>query len=298
MKFNKKDTNEAQRILDIYNEDFEEDGEKLLAEIMLLQKFCINSEPDKQINFIVSALGHLSKYFFDKGIFTRVLNENLPFMIKAISTSTRLSYTADILADPSYSGGYDCLHVFNMFKALSINETNVINAYLQNTKPPFKNGHQSTVLLCNGLYAILGKHPAPDVIIQKLKSRKESSFFRAMYDCMYSLLEKNDEVFFRGYEGLIKGNKRQSSHSSLEKMICLTAHAFKNLYERLNGESEKFNNYSKLPFDEELNLHLKTVKKHESFDLSYESEVINNWINTLPTSINHTDLMTEIYNRA
>ena len=132
-------------------------------------------------------------------------------------------------------------------------------------------------------------------VVDKLKNRKESKFFRAMYDCLYGLIESDSQIFLQGYEQILKGNRRQNEFSSLEKMISLTAHAFKHLYEeREELDQNVFSSNQKLPFDQGLDTTLSGGISHTPLDLSSNNNILDSWVKELPDTLDLNELLEAI----
>src|SRR6516165_10371347 len=73
-------------------------------------------------------------------ILNRLLTDDPQVQVQGIRLATRLLYAADLGITPAYSGGCDCLHVWNVVEAMAVCNYPVIEAYLARHPGPASKG--------------------------------------------------------------------------------------------------------------------------------------------------------------
>lgn len=179
---------------------------------------------------LASALHGLKAYFCDRGIIRRYLDGNVAQLREAVDTAARMGFLMYRAGGREYSS-YDCSHIFDLLLALAVDDRPLVAAFLKHFPGPFHSGHPATVLLSNGVYAVLlGDRSGFATLEQSLRSKSESKFFRAMFDCLLAIAADNGPQVAAALAEMVKLNRRQEQlNSSMQKLICLTAHAFFNV---------------------------------------------------------------------
>lgn len=292
-KVSKKDLDEAQRIKYILAEDGSSDSEAIKDS---LESVVIRSKRKALVNYDLAGTFHsLDMHFIDKAIAERLIDENISLMIQRIQLSARFGYLNSLTGGEQYSGGYDCMHVFSVLKALAVQDQYAVEAFLKRFSAPFAKGHKSTVLLCNAVYAALGHHDNLDFVTEKLRAQKDIKFFRGMYDCLLGLILSDEEGFLQGFQAILKLNRRFASHSSMEKIVSIEAHAmYSLLVNHSKMSSSIIKSHSDFPWDNLLQIKLASNKTSSLIDLSNTNSILNKWVNNLPAEVDVQELLASL----
>jgi hypothetical protein len=169
-------------------------------------------------------------YFCNRGIIRRFLDDDVSQLRLGVDTAARLGFLMRTAGETDYSS-YDCSHVFELLTALAVDDKPIVNAFLNHFPGPFRSGHPATVLISNGLYAVLRNDRATFARLeQSIREKSDRNFFRAMMDCLLGIMADDASLVAASIGQMVKWNRRQEQlHSSMQKLICLQAHAFYNL---------------------------------------------------------------------
>lgn len=289
----KKDREEILRIRNVKKNAGETYSDVVMNKLDALTK---RSREVELSNYDMAPYFHrLQMYFSDRAVIDRFMYDDPKKFLAAMSMSSRFGYLKALTSDTYYST-YDCSHVFDILRAFASRDIKCVRAFLSTFPPPFTEGHKSTLLLCNGLYSALAEKGSisDEEIKNELKSRKESKFFRAMFDCLLAILNNESEEAENAIKEMVKGNRRQDFHSQMEKIICVEAHAFYEIFEEVNTWPLAVKSLnSKLPWDSSLFELLNDVKKDEEMFIKLEkvNDVLNKWIMELPKKVNVKELI-------
>ena len=287
--FSEKDKKEAERVLS-QNLPYSKAStllEKRLND--LKDRFSIGSNRE-----ITSFLHTLQSDFTNFGIAQRIVSGNVCLLIECLSLSGRIGYLMREVGGEKYSGGDDCLQIFNLLKMLAAGDHQAVERLTNQFPAPFKKGHPDTVLLCNAVYGALGKHPEPDSIIIALEKKKSTKFFESMYRCVLAILKEDSDLFAQGLNELLKGNRRQEFHTSMEKVICVEAHAMFHLWGMRNEPEVSDVARFELPWDQELYSYMQNQTELVLNDFSNVSPVLDRWLRHMPNKIDTNDLVVEL----
>ena len=243
---------------------------------------------------ITSFLHGLKSDFASFGIARRILAGDAGLLAECLRTSARLGYLLYVVGGEKYSGGYDCLQVFELLKMLAVGDMAAVEALTNRFPAPAGQGHPDTLLLCNAVYLALGKHPNPDAVLRGMESRKATKFFRSIYQCVAATLKQDSEQFLQNLLELQKGNRRQDFHLHMEKIICLEAHAMVRLWTKRNKSDLPEISDLALPWDRELYQHTQNRADAPLPDFGHISSVIDRWLKELPAKINVDELLLEL----
>lgn len=243
---------------------------------------------------VTSFLSELKSDLIYFGIARRIVSGDTGLMVECLRSSARAGYLDYVARGEMYPGGSDCLHVFELLKMLAIGDRQAVEALTSRFPAPFNQGHLDTVTLCNAIYLAIDKHPDPASVIAAVGSRKSTKFFTAMYRCVMAILKRDHEAFSQHLIELLKGNRRQDFHSSMEKIICFEAHAMVNLWLSRNGEDLSQLDGFELPWDRGLHLYARDPTKTAPPDFATISPVVGLWINSLPSQIDTDELAIEL----
>jgi hypothetical protein len=163
-------------------------------------------------------------------ILNRLLTDDPQVQVQGIRLATRLLYVADLGITPAYSGGCDCLHVWNILEALAVCNYPVIEAYLARHPGPASKGHPFTVLLCNAVTAILTSDVASYAdLLDRLKSRPAPNYDKAMLLCLVAAIEGNSEGITGHLQTMFKSHRTRTINDGMKRFVCLPAHGLFNL---------------------------------------------------------------------
>ena len=116
---------------------------------------------------------HIGNWHHDKAIFYRLVKNDMQEMLSLLRISNRFNYVSHLTRTSKYSGGYDCLHVFEVMKALAVKDFEAVNAFLKRYPGTSVSGHPFTVLLCNTVTSLLNNdnilYQIQDAKINKLR---------------------------------------------------------------------------------------------------------------------------------
>ena len=228
------------------------------------------------------------------GLANRVAKKNISDMTEALRYSARAGYLLRLSGGEQYSGGYDCMHVFDLLVMSAVSDLKAINVLTSRFKAPFKNGHPHTILLCNAVYMALNKHPDPDLILRTIESSKPTKFFLSMFRCLAAVNNFDMNSFLTSLMELLKGNRRQDFHSVMEKAICIEAHAMVNLWNIRHSSKPIDLPTLELPWDTEF--HEFVLNKPDAHLTGYNDipTTLNTWIELMPSEINIDDILSEL----
>lgn len=243
---------------------------------------------------ITSFLHYLKSDFIYFGIARRIVSGDIGMMTECLRSSARAGYLLYVAGGEKYSGDNDSLHAFELLKMLAVGDMQAVDALSRRYPAPFNKGHLDTITLCNALYLALGKHPDPDSVIAAMKSRKSTKFFTSMYRCVTAILEQDSEAFSQHLIELLKGNRRQDFHSSMEKTICLEAHAMMRLWLFRNEAGLPELAGFELPWDRELHCLTQNPTAMNLPDFATVSPVMDRWIKEMPYDVDANELAIEL----
>jgi hypothetical protein len=160
---------------------------------------------------------------------------------------------------------------------------------------PFRSGHAATVLLSNGLYAVLRDDRTTFATLeQNIRAKSDRNFFRAMFDCLLGIMAYDGTLVAASIGEMVKWNRRQEQlNSSMQKLICLTAHAFYNL-----GRLIFVPRGIAIPvipdestWDREFQELVESSKASDFFDFSRVNPVLARWMKELPSTVTIEELL-------
>src|SRR5205823_2812959 len=110
----------------------------------------------------------------------RFLDDDVSSLRVGVDTAARLGFLTWKAGGKDY-GSYDCSHIFDLLLALAVDDKPLVTAFLTHFPAPFESGHPATVLVSNGLYAILREDRTTFASLeQSIRNKSERNFFRAM----------------------------------------------------------------------------------------------------------------------
>jgi len=290
----KKDRDEVQRIKAILDEELPSTPELINESISIIRH---HVGTPRAGSTMASQFSRIQSHFYDHGIIRRLLDNDIDAQIVSLRTCARLGYLTRLAGGTSYSGGCDCLHIFDILPALAVREHEVLNRFLAQFQSPFKSGHQSTLLLANSVYAILnGDSTAFQALTPKLRNRKENRFFRAMYDSLLAIDARDGDALSAALSEMAKWNKRTDINSSMQKLVCIPAHAIYNL--SLSAFTSEVLTpplpINELPWDSEFHDGVQSEENSAGcFDFTNDSVVLGRWVTKLPDHIDANELVAD-----
>jgi len=294
----KKDRDEVLRIKGLMDERAPDARKEVLESLALLQEHLATPSQLPPKSLLASTLHHLKSEFCDRGIIQRLLADDPAEAVIGLRTSARLGYLMTVAGGPEYSGGYDCAHIFDMLSAIASEDHLGISRFVERFPPPFKSGHPSTALLANAIYCVLaGDHAGFQGLAEKLRSRKESQFFRAMYDCLIAIMARDADLVCRAVDQMARWNRRQEQlNSAMQKLVCIPAHALYNIC--LVTFSESGRTPPPLPNVDTWDAGFHSFvhqANHDSaqmcFDFSGINPILFRWVNELPFAVTVDELI-------
>ncbi len=247
-------------------------------------------------SLLASCLHDLKSYFCDRGIIRRFVQNDVTELRRGVQTAARLGLLIRVAGGSDYSGGYDCAHVFDLILALAVDDKPLVNAFLNHFPAPFRSGHPATVLMSNGLYAVLRDDRAAFASLeQSIRDKSERNFFRAMFDCLLAIMAENASQVEASIGEMVKWNRRQEQlNSSMQKLTCLTAHAYYNVCRRVfvpRGISPPA-----IPdestWDGEFQESIQaSVAATSFFDFAPVNRLLSRWMQELPAKVALEDLL-------
>jgi hypothetical protein len=241
----------------------------------------------------------LRSYFCDRGIIRRFLDDDVSQLRMAVDTAARSGLLMRAAGGTAYSGGCDCLHVFDLLLALAVEDKPLVNAFLNHYPAPFRSGHPATVLLANALYAVLREDRTTFANLERrIRDKSESNFFRAMFDCLLAIMADDVSLVAKSIAEMAKLNRRQTQmNSSMQKLICLTAHAYYNacgrVFLRRGIAPPAIPDESS--WDGEFQELVQTSETNASFfDFSPVNRLLARWMLELPATITLEELLAHV----
>jgi hypothetical protein len=250
-------------------------------------------------SLLATSLGDLKSYFCDRGIIQRFLKNDVAELRAGVDTAARLGLLMRVAGGTDYSGGYDCAHVFDLIPALAVGDLPLVDAFLSHFPAPFRSGHPATVLMSNGLYAVLHDDRTTFANLeQSIRDKSERNFFRAMFDCLLGIMADDASRVVASIAQMVKWNRRQEQlNSSMQKLICLTAHAYYNVCRRVfmpRGIAPPV-----IPdestWDGEFQESVQASQAGASFfDFSRVNPLLARWMQELPAKVTLEDLVAHL----
>lgn len=222
------------------------------------------------------------KYY---GIANRIVSNDARSLVESTLLSARIGYLLRIEERATKLDDDDCAHLFVLLDMLAVADHEAVTVLIGEFPAPFKKGHPATVLLCNALYVALGKHPNPKYVLNSARKANTTTFFLSMYRCVTAIYNKDEAIFVANLKYLLKSNRRQRFHSSMDNVICFEAHALANLWILHNGPIALGSLKLKLPWDQEFN-ELASIADLGAKDISGVSTVLDQWVRLIPNQIN------------
>lgn len=250
-------------------------------------------------SLLAGSLNDIKSYFCDRGIIRRFLKNDVAELRVGVATAARLGFLMRVAGGTDYSGGYDCAHVFDLILALAVDDKPLVSAFLNRFPAPFRSGHPATVLLSNGLYAVLLQDRTTFTVLeQRIRDKPESRFFRAMLDCLVGIMGDDASLVAASIGAMMKWNRRQEQmNSSMQKLICLTAHAYYNVC-RIDFIARGIAPPvipDESTWDGEFQESVQTNEAGAAFfDFSRINPLLARWIVELPAEVDFVDLMAHV----
>ena len=290
-RYPKKDRDEALRILDIEAEDGRTPNENIQ------NMLCVIFDKSQRMRLdnykIVSNLSSSETFFTEVAVIERVAFNNLEGFLSHFKVGVRLCYLTQLIGGTKYSGT-DCIHVWDMLKALAINDTDTVNAFTEQFPAPFNNGHKVIILISNAVYTVLGKQPVTDDIIYKLNNTNSSKFYMAIFRSLAAMLTNDIESFLENISNIVKLNRRQQDFQSMEKLISIYAHGLVNLWQFHTNNSPLPELNFPMPWDCSLHNYIKSNKQINLISFENISKEFNRWLHDTPAQINVDELVNEL----
>lgn len=230
-------------------------------------------------------------YLEDEAILRRLFDDDVKQMEVCLDTASRFGFLLRVKGGTEYSGGWDCMHIHDVLTALAVNDQQVIQAFVSVFQAPFNVGHPATVLLANSVYAVIrADRSAYPKFVVDLRSKSESKYYQAMLRAIAAIMEGNATEFTQELTAMVKGNRSQSSHGRLQKLVCLQAHA---LYQLCLGEFTTRNLAAPAPPDHQawdMAFHELVIARGQRaaprhFDFTAVNPMLAQWIATLPNRL-------------
>jgi hypothetical protein len=288
----KKDRDEVLRVKSLMDERAPDPRQRVIESLASLKRQLARPGSLRSSSLLASQLHFLKSDFSDYGIIQRLVSDDPSHQAIGFRTSGRLGYLMNLAGGPEHSGGYDCAHIFDIFSSIASQDGFATSRFIERFPGPFKSGHQSTVLLANALYCVLaGDHEGFDALAENLRTRKESRFFRAMYDCLLGIMADDTDRVCRAMDEILKWNRRQEQlNSSMQKLVCIPAHALYNLC--LVNFARSGKTPPPLPkvdtWDSEFHSFVHKAN-HDSnqqcFEFSEINPILSYWVNDLPLAV-------------
>ncbi|BCE00836.1 hypothetical protein [Marinicellulosiphila megalodicopiae] len=242
---------------------------------------------------ITNLLYKIRANFTELSLAQHVIKKDVKSLVQNLSIAGRFGYMLRVVGGEKYAVS-DCIHVFDLFKMLAANDMVCVNKTIDKIQPPFKQGHPDTRMLCAGVYTVLGKHDNPELIIEKLSKDSSSKFFTAMQQCLLAIINKDEQAFYDQLTIICKSNRQQQFHISMEKLVCIEAHAMVKLWELTHYKMTQ--KLSALPISwlQELYDYNHKNTTMELLDFDNESKVLNQWMHELPEEFDPQLLKNEL----
>jgi hypothetical protein len=244
-------------------------------------------------------LGDLAWYFRDEGIIHRLIEDDVRHQILGFDTCARFGYLVRLAGGNEHSGGYDCAHVFDLLMAIAVRDAKLVDRFVATFPGPFKSGHPATVILANGVYAVLQREAnSYESLATAMRSRSEAKWFQSMLNCIAAIMAGDRLAVADAILGLAKGNKSPSK-SSMQKLVCIEAHG---LYQLCSTEFNcrgiampsppQYPTWD-APFHEAVSC-FSPLDNRPHFDFSAVNPILAKWIETLPNQVNVDDLLAHV----
>jgi len=230
----KRDRDEVLRMAALYSSWASSPEEYALIQLRRLREHREKLQTRTSCSLLAGSLHGLSFYFCNRGIIRRFLDNDVAQLRLGVDTAARLGFLFQTAGGTDYSS-YDCSHIFEMLLAMAVEDHPLVAAFLNQFPGPFRSGHPATVLLTNGLYAVLREDRIAFATLEnRIREQSERNFFRAMFDCLLGIMSDDASIVAASIGTMVKWNRRQGQlNSSMRKLICLNAHAFYNLCRRV-----------------------------------------------------------------
>ena len=250
-------------------------------------------------SLLASCLHDLKSFFCDRGIIRRFVQNDVSELRRSVQTAARLGLLMRVAGGTDYSGGYDCAHAFDLILALAVDDKSLVNAFLNHFPAPFRSGHPATVLMSNGLYAVLRDDRTTFATLeQSIRDKSERNFFRAMFDCLLGIMAESVTQVETSIGEMVKWNRRQEQlNSSMQKLTCPTGHAYYNVCRRVfvpRGIAPPVI-LDESTWDGEFQESVQTSEADAIFfDFSPVNRLLARWMQELPAKVALEDLLPHV----
>lgn len=238
--------------------------------------------------------------FTDHGILRRLLDDDVSALAPGIDASSRMGLLMRVAGGTEYPGGYDCLQVFDLLSALAVADWPLVQTFLDRFPGPFRLGHPTTVLLANGVNAVIRDDRAAFAAIeQRLRDKRGSHFDRAVFDCLLAIMANDASGVSDKIDEMLKGNRRQEWTSYLLKLICIQAHALYNLclrvFQARGTVAPPIPSGPTWDVAFHTSVHASHMEPRQRFfDFAPVSPVFMRWMQELPATLNIDDVLADV----
>src|SRR5262245_3084177 len=193
-----------------------------------------HSPEEVRSNALLSTIADLDDGWLRRGVARRLTLDDPAELGRFLSMNSRIAFLwyGDIPDNDD-----EFLRVWDVLRGLAARDLQVVRALVKSATFPLKRGYTPTVLLYNGVNAVLKKDwPFLRSFEPTLSARKVSRWYSAAYLCLRGILQKSPEVVAEGLDNLLRARSPWSGagETPTKRVICLEAHG---LYELARGVS-------------------------------------------------------------
>jgi hypothetical protein len=171
-----------------------------------------------------------------------------------------------------------------ILRALAVRDLAVARRYFEVNDQPLKGGHPPTVLLYNGLLAVLTKNKAlQSEFVGRLGKVETPDAHKALHSVLAAIITNDPAAVVAGLAHVMSTFRRMDVLFDEEKIICFFAHGLVELALETNPDLvAKFDFEQGLPWDAEFFAWLRTQSPTPVYpELAKKSPLLDAWLNRL-----------------
>jgi hypothetical protein len=172
---------------------------------------------------------------------------------------------------------------WTILRALAARDLAVAKRFFDVNDQPLKRGHQPTVLLYNGLLAVLTENKALEkVLAGSMAKLKAPEAYKSMHSVIGSILANDTQGVVTGLARVLASFRRLDLFEE-DKIICFQAHGLAELALHKNPDLlGEFDIEQGLPWDADFFAWLRNESPNPTYpELTKKSRLLDEWLNRL-----------------
>lgn len=216
-----------------------------------------------------------------RGVAKRLIGNTLSDLRTALSLEARIDWFQRGAFGSLNGGCYP--EAWRILRALAVRDVAVARRYFEVNDKPLKGGHPPTVLLYNGLLAVLTKNKtAQSDFLGRLGKVKSPEPHKALHNVLGAIITNDPAAVVAGLAQVMATFRRMDLFDE-EKIICFFAHGLVELALETNPKLVAMFDFEQgLPWDAEFFAWLRNQSPTPVFpELARRSPLLDAWLNRL-----------------